>query len=264
MIGTPLGNLGDITQRAMEALAETEVLFAEDTREVRKLLQALGIPQEGRQISSLAGHNMKSAVDRVLGVLASNRSVGFVSDRGTPAISDPGAFLAQRAWEEGHEVIPVPGPSSVTALLSVAGLPADRFLFVGFLPTKPKDREHLWQLAESSGLTTVCLESPRRLGALMEELAERFPQAEVMVGHEMTKTYESYHRFSIASVPELPDKGEFTVAFKPGSTIREGDWMKAVELRLASDKQWAKQEGSRLGVAAKELYNALQKQRPKS
>src|SRR4051812_23180358 len=134
IIATPLGNRNDITLRALETLRALDTLFAEDTRELAKLLDLHGISPGAKRLHSYASHNMREATEKAMGLLRDGNSIGFVSDRGTPGVSDPGPMLVARAKEEGYDVLPIPGPSSVTTVLSVAGVSADRFLFIGFLP----------------------------------------------------------------------------------------------------------------------------------
>ena len=199
MIATPLGNLKDMTQRGLDALKNLEYFFAEDTRELKKLLMALGISGE-KKIFSYSSHNMKAATEKAMSFLAANHEVGFVSDRGTPGISDPGALLAAQYWEAGGTPIPLPGVSSPIALLSVSGFSADQFLFLGFLPLKPKAREALWAQVEQWAMATCFFESPKRIEKTLTELAKRFPDGEVVIGRELTKTFEEIKRFPLKAL----------------------------------------------------------------
>jgi 16S rRNA (cytidine1402-2'-O)-methyltransferase len=265
LIGTPLGNLQDVTLRAVETLRALKTLFAEDTRELGKLLELLGIGTAGKELHSYAKHNLKPATEKALRLLGEGHDLGFVSDRGMPGISDPGAWLVARAREAGHGIVPVPGPSAPTTLLSVAGLDADRFVFLGFLPDKKSERDRLLEGAGALGLTVVFFESPRRARDLFRELKDRFPRGRVCIGREMTKLHEAFTFAELSSLdPQtLPELGEFTVALDPGESERATAeaWAEDVKLRLMSEKDWAKAVAERLGVASKEIYNALQKQK---
>src|SRR5262249_30288621 len=150
-IGTPLGNRLDITLRALEALKSLQFFFAEDSREFFKLLDLYQIPHGEKRVHSYGNHNMKEATEKALAWLAEGNDVGFVSDRGMPGISDPGALLAGRARAAGYAVLPIPGPAAVTTLLSVCGFPADRFLFLGFLPLGPKERGAVFASVRAAG-----------------------------------------------------------------------------------------------------------------
>lgn len=263
IIATPLGNRNDITLRALESFRELEIFFAEDSRELSKLLEIHGIPPGQKKIHSYGAHNMKEATDRAVAYLKEGHSVGFVSDRGTPGISDPGPVLVRHAREEGFGVIPIPGVSSVVTAMSVSGLSGDRFLFLGFVPTSRGEREALYQLVRQVGLPTCFFESPKRIRKTVEELIERFPAGGLFVGREMTKLYESYEWLMLKDAdPEaVMEKGEFAIVLEPGPREAEKsvDWEEEVRLRLAPDKEWAKKLASRCGVTASEIYNSLQR-----
>ena len=175
IIATPIGNRNDVTVRAIEALRSLKHLFAEDSRELRKLLELLGISAADKKISSYALHNMKAATERAMQWLLGGNDLGLVSDRGTPGISDPGAVVVQRAALHGIVVVPIPGVSSVTTILSVSGINADRFVFAGFLPHQKKERDNLFQCFEHHVLPVCFFESPMRIRRTLCELAKRFP-----------------------------------------------------------------------------------------
>jgi len=261
LIATPLGNRDDITLRALATLRSLEHLFAEDTRELHKLLEMHGVPRSGKRIASLASHNMKESVARALSILHEGHCVGFVSDRGTPSLSDPGAMLARAALDAGVAVIPIPGPSSLTAALSVAGIPADRFVFLGFLPPTTSEREALWEWAASGGIPIAFFESPKRVRKTLRELKGRFPAGgDVFVAREMTKAFESYSLSRLETLDEegIPEVGEFVIVLGlVPPPPRPGAWKEEVRLRLAPDKAWAKAVAARHGVTARDVYNAL-------
>ncbi len=191
VVATPIGNLEDITLRALAVLGEAELVLAEDTRRTRVLLDRHGIA--ARPVS-LHAHNEAARTQQVLAALADGRAVALVSDAGTPLVSDPGERLVARALADGHRVVPVPGPSAVLAALVASGLPAERFTFVGFLSRRAGERAR--QLAElaSRRETLVLFESPRRVGALLAELASVFGERRACVARELTKLHEEVVR----------------------------------------------------------------------
>lgn len=261
IVATPLGNLKDITLRAIDVLTQVDWIFAEDSRETMKLMELSGIKVAGKHVQSFAAHNMRESAEKAIQILREGKEVAMVSDRGTPAISDPGALLVRRAREEGFPVFPIPGASSVTALLSVTGWDTDRFLFVGFLPTTDGERREVYEQIAGTGLPACFFESPKRVRRTAEELKARFPHGKLFWGREMTKAFEEYRevRLRNLSIEELSEKGEYALVLLPGETpaVKEA-WREEVELRLASDKDWAKGVAARHGVASKEVYNALQ------
>jgi 16S rRNA (cytidine1402-2'-O)-methyltransferase len=261
IIATPLGNLGDITLRAIETFKSLDLFFAEDSREFQKLLLALQIPTEGKKILSYASHNLKEATELALKMLAEGRSVGLVTDRGTPAISDPGARLVKRAYEEKIPVVPVPGVSSLTTLISVSGIESTEFEFVGFLPSQAKQRKDLWEKIAKRNIPTVFFESPKRIRETVLELKNEFPNGQLFWGREMTKKFEEYRWLSLSEVnPEsISELGEYAVALIPGEKEMASDLEKEIKLRLGTDKEWSKEMGRRFGIAASDVYNAMQK-----
>jgi 16S rRNA (cytidine1402-2'-O)-methyltransferase len=200
VVATPIGNLEDVTLRALRVLGECELLLAEDTRRVRKLLDRHQL--KARPLS-LHAHNEAERAARVIGVLAQGGDVALVSDAGTPLISDPGERLVQAVLEAGHEVRAVPGPSAALAALSVAGLAAERFTFVGFLPRKAGARAALLERLAEAPETLIFFESPSRLAATLGELAERLGPRRACVARELTKLHEEAVR---GSLPELAER----------------------------------------------------------
>jgi 16S rRNA (cytidine1402-2'-O)-methyltransferase len=211
VVATPIGNLEDVTLRALRVLGECSLLLAEDTRRVRKLLDRHGIP--ARPLS-LHAHNEVERVGRVLAALDEGGSVALVSDAGTPLVSDPGARLVAAVIEAGHDVQAVPGPSAALAALTVAGLPAERFTFVGFLPRKAGARRALLERLAQAPETLVLFEAPGRLAATLTELAARLGPRPACVARELTKLHEEAAR---GTLPELAERfaagtrGEVTI-----------------------------------------------------
>jgi 16S rRNA (cytidine1402-2'-O)-methyltransferase len=195
VVGTPLGNLADLSARAATCLRDVEVVYAEDTRRSRVLLDHLGLR---KNLRSLHEHNEMSRTAEVLAVLARGESVALLTDAGTPAVSDPGADVVAAVHAAGFAVAPVAGPSALTAALSVAGFAGSTgdVLFVGFLPTRGKDmRAGFARVAAHEGCV-VLFESPRRLAHTLEILAQSTPERIVCVCREMTKMYEEVVRRS--------------------------------------------------------------------
>jgi 16S rRNA (cytidine1402-2'-O)-methyltransferase len=261
-IGTPLGNRLDITLRALEMLKQLTHFFAEDSREFYKLLDLYEIPHGEKKVHSYGNHNMKEATEKALEWLRSGHNVGLVTDRGMPGISDPGSWLAERAWGEGFQVEPVPGPSAVTSLLAVCGFSADRFLFLGFLPLGPKERGEVFATVRSNGLPACFYESPKRIRETLSELKTLFPAGQVFLGREMTKVFETYSRLDLATLDleQVMEKGEYTAVLHPGEApVPEEAWREEIRLRMAPEKEWAKAMAARFGLGASDLYNALQR-----
>ena len=213
IIGTPIGNLGDISFRAAEILKTVDAVACEDTRRTLKLLNHLGIRV---QMISCRSWNEDSASRKVLALLDKGQNAAYTSDAGTPALSDPGMVLVRRAAGAGHQVIPVPGPSAFASLVSVAGALDKSILFEGFLSPKPgRRRSRLGELL-NGGTAFVIYESPFRILKLFADLADLDSERYVCLGREMTKIHEEYLRGSTAEIyAALLEKseilGEFSV-----------------------------------------------------
>ena len=202
VVATPLGNLGDITRRAVEELTRAAAIYCEDTRRTRTLLSALGIAPAGRLVA-LHEHNEANVSARVVSDLAAGNTVALVSDAGTPGISDPGARVVAAVADAGYRVSTAPGPSAVVAALSISGLPTDRFVMDGFVPRKAGERRELYDAWAREERTIVAYESPQRLAATLAELALVFPTRRVAIVRELTKIHEEILRGGLAEVAEL-------------------------------------------------------------
>ncbi len=218
IVATPIGNLEDITFRAVRILKEVDLIAAEDTRHSRKLLSHFGI---AKPLTSYFDHNKNFKGSYLLERLAEGRSVALISDAGTPCISDPGYQLVRDAVAAGIPVVPIPGPSAVVTALSAGGLPTDCFTFLGFLPNRQgKRRERLARLAGEEQVL-VFYESPRRLLAMLADLRETCGDREVVVARELTKIYEEFVRGRVTEVLErLKDRdirGEVVILVAPAS-----------------------------------------------
>lgn len=213
VVATPLGNLSDLSPRAAETLARVAVVAAEDTRRSKILLQHVGSHAE---LLSFHAHSAASAQRRVFDLLAGGRDVALVTDAGTPAVSDPGAELVAGARARGIPVVTIPGPTAVGAALAVAGLPADRYVFLGFLPRKGGDRARLLATVARSEWTVVLFEAPNRVAELLADLvAVCGPARRAAVARELTKVFEETRDGTLVELAgyyaEAPARGEVTV-----------------------------------------------------
>jgi 16S rRNA (cytidine1402-2'-O)-methyltransferase len=212
VVATPIGNLEDITLRALRVLKEVGLVACEDTRRTRTLLTHFGIHVP---VTSYFEHNKLAKGPAILKTLREGKSVALVTDAGTPGISDPGFLLVREAREANIPVVPVPGPSAVVAALSAAGIPADSFVFGGFLPVKPGKRIHRLEALRDLEMTLVCYESPHRILAALEAIGHVFGQVEIVVARELTKQFEEIVRGTPAALRERfaagTVRGEFTL-----------------------------------------------------
>jgi len=224
VVATPIGNLEDITLRALRLLAEVDLVFAEDTRRTRILLDRYEI--SARPIS-LHAHNEASRIAQALTVLERGGSVALVSDAGTPLVSDPGERLVEAAIAKGHRVEAVPGASAALAALSVSGLPMLPFVLLGFLPRRAGPRRALLASYRDRPETLVIFESPRRVAATLAELLEEFGERRACVARELTKLHEEVWRGSLRELaPSFEDgaRGEFTLVVEGGrATLGRGE-----------------------------------------
>ena len=213
VVATPLGNLGDLAPRAADVLRHAAVIAAEDTRRTRGLLSHLGASST---LLSFHAHSGERRLETLLEILADGRDVALVTDAGTPGVSDPGTDLVAAARAAGVAVVPIPGPSAVATALSAAGLPADRYLFLGFLPRKGTDRARLLARAAEEEWSVVLFEAPSRLVALLRDLAAAAgPGRTGLVARELTKLHEELRSGTLAELAdyysETPPRGEVTV-----------------------------------------------------
>lgn len=219
IIGTPIGNLGDITLRAIETLQGVDFIIAEDTRVTRKLLEHFEIK---KPVVSCFAHTSSEKMDTIIGRIMNGESAALVTDAGTPGISDPGGVFVQELLraEPESKIIPIPGPSAVASALSIAGLPADLFTFFGFPPHK-KGRQTFWKTVVALEHTAVFYESTHRIEKAMDELLELLGEQNerrIVVCRELTKLYESVYRGTIAEVRAqvmaAPQKGEYVIVME--------------------------------------------------
>ncbi len=215
VVATPIGNLGDMSSRALQVLADVDCIAAEDTRHSLSLLRHFGI--QGRLLS-LHEHNEPDRLDGILNLLSEGRNVALISDAGTPLISDPGFLLVREAHEKGIAVSPVPGASSIMAALSAAGLATDRFVFEGFLPARPAARRQRLETLKTESRTMVFLESCHRLKESLQAMSDCFGHDRpATLAKELTKRFERVYRATLQTLQDWLDedsarcKGEFVV-----------------------------------------------------
>lgn len=216
IVATPIGNLEDLSQRALRVFREADFVICEDTRVTQKLLQRYDVK---KRLVSFHQHSRLAHLDKMIEELQSGASAALVTDAGTPGVSDPGNQVVAAAVAAGIPIVPIPGPSAVTALLSVAGFSVDRYTFLGFLPHK-KGRETLLNEIAASAYPVLLFESPHRIVKTLEALAERLPEANCVVGRELTKQFEEIIRGSVqevcAVIAKRPSqKGEFVLLVAP-------------------------------------------------
>jgi 16S rRNA (cytidine1402-2'-O)-methyltransferase len=262
LVATPIGNLRDITLRALETLAAADVIACEDTRVTRKLLDHYGI---ATPLTPYHEHNAVAARPKLLARLAAGEAVALVSDAGTPLISDPGFKLVRAACEAGHAVSAAPGPSAALAALAVAGLPTDRFFFEGFLPSKDGQRRS--RIAELLRIpaTLILYESGPRIGRTLHALAEGLGARPAAVCRELTKLHEEVRRGNLATLAQAYDagaetRGEFSIVIGPPAAdadapdADEVDALLRRALRHASVKDAVSDVVAATGRPRREIY----------
>ncbi|MCZ7530020.1 MAG: 16S rRNA (cytidine(1402)-2'-O)-methyltransferase [Acidimicrobiia bacterium] len=263
LVATPIGNLGDISERCLEALRTADVLAAEDTRRTRALLSHFGIPASGR-LTAMHAHNEAAVAARLVEKVADGAQVVYVTDAGMPGISDPGARLVSAAIDAGLDIEVVPGPNAALAALVQSGLPTDRFAFEGFVPRKGRDRaDRLGAIAEEPR-TVVIYEAPHRVGALVQDLAELLgAQRRIAIARELTKVHEEVWRGSLGEavehLAEREPRGEYVLVVEGAVSEEPGedDVRAAVSVALArgaSGRDAADEVARTLGVPRNLAY----------
>ncbi|MEM1344154.1 MAG: 16S rRNA (cytidine(1402)-2'-O)-methyltransferase [Pseudomonadota bacterium] len=265
LVATPIGNARDITLRALDVLAGAEVLVAEDTRQLRQLMEIHGIALGGRPLVSYHDRNGPARRPQIEAWLGEGRAVAYCSDAGTPLVADPGFRLAQMAIAGGHALTAVPGASAVLAALSLSGLATDRFLFAGFLaPKSAARRTALAELAQVPA-TLVFYESPRRLGAFLADAAAVLGARPAAVARELTKRFEEVRRAPLdalaATYAAEEARGEIVVAIAPPDPVQQAEEKAAgldaaleAAMAEASLKDAARTVAERLGLPRREVY----------
>jgi len=207
IVATPIGNLNDITNRAIEILNKVDICAAEDTRKSIKLFNAHDIN------TKLTSYHKFSESNKTIGLikeLLSGKDIAVISDAGTPLISDPGRYLVNEAIEQGIEIVPIPGATSVITALSISGFNIDNFKYFGFLPRKKNEREVVIKEICNSGITSVVFESGKRVGKLIDDISRELQEdVQILVAREMTKIHETFYRGTALEVKEQLDSSEF-------------------------------------------------------
>lgn len=261
VVATPIGNLSDITLRALETLAGADIVACEDTRVTRKLLNRYAI---SAKVIAYHEHSSPDAHRRLLAALGEGKSVALVSDAGTPLLSDPGAALVVDAIAAGHAVIPIPGPSAAVTALAAAGLPTEAVLFLGFLPSKAKARRARLTEAAPIPATLALFESPNRIGALLVDAAATLgDDRRAVICRELTKLHETFERGTLGELAARFDgaavKGEIVLLIAPPEKApppseAEIDAMLLQALKTMSVKEAAAIVAAASGIARRSLY----------
>ncbi len=265
LVATPIGNLEDLSPRALRILGESVLIAAEDTRHTGTLLKHFGI---STQLTSYFEHNKLNKLDFILGKLAEG-DVALVSDAGTPAINDPGYELVKAALASGFDVRPVPGPSAPIAALTVSGLPTDSFLYLGYLPHKAGERRKVLAQIDNLRHTLIFLETPHRLLDALADILSTLGDRRIAVARELTKMFEETWRGTVSGAIEYfkskKPRGEFTLVIEGMKTVDSGQWtveqlLNAIAHEAESDKsasQLASELAEQSGWKKKEVYNLI-------
>lgn len=262
IVATPIGNLEDITLRALRVLKEVDLIAAEDTRRTRQLLSHYDIH---RPLISYHAHSRMNRKESLVLELLRGKNVALVTDAGTPGISDPGEHLIRRSIEEGIPLVPIPGPAAIVAALSISGLPTHHFLFHGFLPQKSPARQQFLRSIKDRPETLLFYESPRRLRSFLEEARSILGERRVVVARELTKVYEEVVRGTASQVLEALGhreiKGEVTVVIEgctraepPVAFSIQDALCRAVKDRGLTLKDATERVAAELGASKREVY----------
>ena len=266
VVGLPIGNLGDITLRALWVLSRVDAVAAEDTRETRKLLDKFGIHAH---LISVREHNERAGAEQIMARLAAGERVALVTDAGTPAVSDPGAHAVAILREAGHAVVPVPGASAVVTALSASGLRGSGFTFVGFVPPQSKARKAALARYASRPEPFVLYEAPHRIRELLTDLADALePERIVVVAREITKKFETFTRLPASELAEWATahepRGEYVVLIDEApereATLGEAErrWLEAVAEAMPASKA-AALASKVTGIPRQTLYDLIAK-----
>jgi 16S rRNA (cytidine1402-2'-O)-methyltransferase len=214
LVATPIGNMEDVTLRALDVLSSVDRVFAEDTRSLRRLCSRHDLKLKSRPVRC-DEHTERGAAKRAISMIADGESVALATDAGSPGVSDPGYRLVRAVLDVGHDVVPVPGPTSVIAAVTASGLPCDRFAFEGFLPPKGGKRNARLRGLLREARTIVLFESPHRLARTLSDLAAALGERRAVLAREMTKLHETFHRGTLTElaerVAENPLRGEIVI-----------------------------------------------------
>jgi len=218
-VATPIGNLGDITLRALEVIKNSDLILCEDTRVSKKLLSKFNI---NKKLVSHHKFNENKNLNFILKILENNKIISMISDAGTPAISDPGRILINRCIEKNINIFSVPGPSAVSAAISVSGF-SDKYLFCGFLPQKKNEINNLFNSVSNFNYSIVFFISPKKINKIIDLIKKYFLNRNILICREITKFHEEYIRSSVKNLSEVPflTKGEFTIVISEDNSLKK-------------------------------------------
>lgn len=261
-VATPIGNARDITLRALDVLMSADVLVAEDTRTLRRLMEIHGVPLGGRRVLAYHDHNGAAMRPRLLEAVREGKSVAYASDAGTPLVADPGFSLGRAMADAGLAVTTAPGPSAVLAALSLSGLPSDCFVFAGFAPTAKSARRAFLDSFRDVAGTLILFESPRRLSALLEAASEVLgAEREAAVCRELTKRFEEVRRGTLRALVEhyegVVPKGEIVVCIAKGTTDADPEQVRLAMIKAMKTRKLkaaASDVAERFGLSKRDLY----------
>ena len=270
VVSTPIGNLDDMTVRAVETLRSVGLVAAEDTRRTALLLKHFGLTTP---TTSLHEHNETQKMPQLIRQLANGVDIALVSDAGTPVVADPGQRLIAKAIEEGITVVPIPGASAVTAALAASGYPADSFVFAGFAPSKSNDRKS-WLLAlADEPRTVVFFEAPHRIAKTLSDMASVLGDRPITVARELTKLHEQIVRTTAreATRAAIPEKGEFTIVLGPIAPSQNTENVDDSELssffyQMTDERKSRRQAiaatAAKFGLSTNDVYARLERLKP--
>lgn len=255
LIATPIGNLGDITYRAVKTLGEVDIIAAEDTRHSLKLLNYLGI---SKPMISYHRHNEDTKTELLIKILKEDKDIGLITDAGTPGISDPGEEVVKEAIKENIEVISIPGACALINALIASGLNTKEFAFYGFLPLDKKLRNEKLEDIKNQNKTIIFYEAPHRLEKTLEEMLKTFGDIDIVIAKELTKIHEEFIRGNISDIlPELQDiKGEYIILFEMHSKTKQEIEIENVNM-MTLDEQY--QYYVNIGLSKKDIIKKIAK-----
>lgn len=255
LIATPIGNLGDITYRAVKVLEDVDIIAAEDTRHSLKLLNYLGI---SKPMISYHRHNEDTKTEELIKILKEGKNIGLITDAGTPGISDPGEEVVKRAIKENIEIIPIPGACALINALIASGLNTKEFAFYGFLPLDKKLRNKKLEDIENQNKTIIFYEAPHRLEKTLKEMMDRLGDIEIVIAKELTKVHEEFIRGKISNILlNLNEvKGEYIILFEMCCKTREETEIENLNM-LNLEEQY--QHYVNIGLSKKEIIKKIAK-----
>jgi len=270
VVSTPIGNLDDMTVRAVETLRSVGLVAAEDTRRTALLLKHFGLTTP---TTSLHEHNETQKMPQLIRQLANGVDIALVTDAGTPVVADPGQRLIAKAVEEGIRVVPIPGASAVTAALAASGYPADSFVFAGFAPSKSNDRKSWILSLADEPRTVVFFEAPHRIAKTLSDMAVALGERPIIIARELTKLHEQIVRTTArpASQAAIPEKGEFTIVLGPfapsqNTEIIDDSELSAFFYQMTDERKSRRQAiaatAARFGLSTNDVYARLERLKP--